>query len=95
VSDNTVVYRPDANQRLCEQKPLLGNNRDNRRTVFSVVRAAAVSGQRLGKHVPMEMDTNATIEEQCFLCGPCQDDITRPFGVICSVVSSMSQRATV
>jgi hypothetical protein len=37
--------------------------------------ARAVSKQRLGKHVPAETDTNATIEELCFLCGPCGDVI--------------------
>jgi hypothetical protein len=31
----------------------------------------AVSRQQLGKHVPAAKDTNATIEELCFLCGPC------------------------
>jgi hypothetical protein len=33
----------------------------------------AVSGQRLGKHVPAATNTNGTIEELCFLCGLCRD----------------------
>jgi hypothetical protein len=36
-----------------------------------------VSGQRLGKHVPAATDTNATIEEPCFLCGPCRGVIIK------------------
>jgi hypothetical protein len=36
-----------------------------------------VSGQRLGKHVPEATDTNATIEELCFLCGPFRDVISK------------------
>jgi hypothetical protein len=56
-----------------KQLPLLGNSRNidkrnNRKTMFSVVHAAAVSGQQLGKHVPSATSTN-TIEERCFLCG--------------------------
>jgi hypothetical protein len=30
----------------------------------------AVSGQRLGKHVPTATNPDATIEEICFLLGP-------------------------
>jgi hypothetical protein len=37
----------------------------------------AVSGQRLGKHIPAATDTNATIEELCFICGPCRDIISK------------------
>lgn len=37
----------------------------------------AVSGQRLGKHVPTVTDMNTTIEEPCFLHGPCQDVISK------------------
>jgi hypothetical protein len=95
---NIVTYRPVAKQTLCKQRPLLGNARNNGRTVFSVVRAEAVSGQRLSKHVPEAMDTNTTTEERCFLCCPCRDVITRTVGatssVDSSVVSSISQRAT-
>jgi hypothetical protein len=29
-----------------------------------------IAGQRLGKHVPATTDTNATVEEQCYQCGP-------------------------
>jgi hypothetical protein len=35
-----------------------------------------VSGQQLGKHIPAAMDTDATLEEWCFLCGLCQEVIT-------------------
>jgi hypothetical protein len=41
--------------------------------VFSVVRAAVVFGQRLGKHVPAAMSTNTTIKERCFQCGTYHD----------------------
>jgi hypothetical protein len=85
-----VPYRPVAKQCLCKQWPSLGNACNiyarNNRTVFTVVRAAAVSGQHLGKHVPVAMDTNATIEERCFLCGPCREVITRTVGAMCLVV---------
>jgi hypothetical protein len=37
----------------------------------------AVSGQRLGKHVPAATGTNATVEELCFLCGPCRDIVSK------------------
>jgi hypothetical protein len=30
----------------------------------------AVSEQRLGKHVPAETNTHATVVERCFRCGP-------------------------
>jgi hypothetical protein len=45
--------------------------------VFTVVRAAAVSGQQLGKYVPVAKNTNATIKELCFLYGPCRDVISK------------------
>jgi hypothetical protein len=45
--------------------------------MFSVASAAAVSGQRLGKHFPAETDTNTAIEERCFLCGPRRDVISK------------------
>jgi hypothetical protein len=82
-----------------KKRPLVGNARNihvsnNRRTVFSVVRAATVSGQRLGKHVPAAMDTKATLE-RCFLCSAYRDVITKTVGAVSSVVSSISQRATV
>jgi hypothetical protein len=61
-----AAYRPVAKQWLYKQRPLLGKARNihsgnNRRKVFSVVRAAAVSGQQLGEHIPAATDTNATI----------------------------------
>jgi hypothetical protein len=37
----------------------------------------AVSGQRLGKHVPAATNTSETIEELHFLRGPCQDVISK------------------
>jgi hypothetical protein len=40
----------------------------------------AVSGQRLGKHVPAATDTHAITEEWCFLCGPCRDFISKGQG---------------
>jgi hypothetical protein len=41
----------------------------------------------------MAMNTNATTEEQCFLCGLCQGVITRRVGAMSSVVSRISQQA--
>jgi hypothetical protein len=55
-------------------EPLLCNNHD----VGGYSRA--VSWQRLGKHVPAATDTNATIEQLCFLCGPCRDVISKGQG---------------
>jgi hypothetical protein len=50
------------------------------------VACTAVSGQRLGNQVPAAKDTNATIEERCFLRGSCRDVITRTVGAMSSVV---------
>jgi hypothetical protein len=36
--------------------------------------------QRLGKQVSAATDTNATIEELCFLCGPSRDVISKGQG---------------
>jgi hypothetical protein len=47
----------------------------------------AVFGQWLGEHVPAAADTNATIEELCFLCGPCRDVISKGQGQ--SLVTSL------
>jgi hypothetical protein len=61
----TVAYRPIAKWWLCKQQLLLGDgsqHEHNNRTMFSVVRAMAVSRQRLGKHVPMATNTHITIE---------------------------------
>jgi hypothetical protein len=33
---------------------------------FHIVACRPISGQQLGKHIPMATDMNATIEEQCF-----------------------------
>jgi hypothetical protein len=80
--DNTVTHRPTAKWWLCKQWLLLGNacnihTCNNRRMEFSVVCTVAVSGQWLSKHVPMAMDTNATMEEWCFLCDLCRDVISK------------------
>jgi hypothetical protein len=41
-----------------------------------------ISRQRVGKHVPAATDTNATIEERCFLCRPCRGVIARTVGAM-------------
>jgi hypothetical protein len=78
----------------CIQEPLLGNGSvntfpqqrirtekcySNRGTVFSVVRAADLATQRHGKHISEATIPDTTIEELCFLCGPCRDVITGRF----------------
>jgi hypothetical protein len=40
----------------------------------------AVSGQRLCRHVPAATYTKVTIEELCFICGPCRDVISKEQG---------------
>jgi hypothetical protein len=52
-----------------------------------VVRAEAASGLRFGKHDPAATDTNATIEERCFLCDLCREVITRTDSAMSSVVT--------
>jgi hypothetical protein len=59
----SVTYIPVAKRWLCKQRLLLGNARNiharnNRRTVFSVARAAAVGTQRCGKHNSNESKGN-------------------------------------
>jgi hypothetical protein len=44
-----------------------------------------VSKQWLSKHVPVETNTSATIEEQCFLLGPPQGYIVRTPGQLSAV----------
>jgi hypothetical protein len=47
------------------------------------VLTATVSGQRLGKHVPLarqQILNNATVETGCFLCGSCRDIISKGQG---------------
>jgi hypothetical protein len=75
-----VTYRLIAKRWLCKQRPLLGNARNNRRTVLYVVSAAAISGHRLSKHVPASTDTNVIIEERCFPRDPCRDIISKGRG---------------
>jgi hypothetical protein len=58
--------------------------------VFSVIRIAAVSKQRLGKHFLLATDTNAKIDERCSLCGPFRDVITRIVGSV-SLLSSAGE----
>jgi polyferredoxin len=38
---------------------------------------SAVSGQWLSKHVLATTDMNTTLQELCFLCGLCQDVISK------------------
>jgi hypothetical protein len=62
---SNVAHRSLAKWRLWKQHLLLGNAcnihaRNNRRTVFSVVCTAAVSGQQLSKNIPAATNTKAT-----------------------------------
>jgi hypothetical protein len=50
--------------------------------VFSVVSAAALSEQWLGKNVTAAMNTNTAIEERYFLYGPCRDVIRKGLNLI-------------
>jgi hypothetical protein len=52
-------------------EPLLCNDRE------SSGYTRVVYEQRLGKQVPASTDTNATTQELCFLCGPCQNVISK------------------
>jgi hypothetical protein len=54
-----------------------------------------VSGQRHGSHVPAATDTNATIEDLCFLCGPCRDVKSKGQGPSESRVEAGSNTSTV
>jgi hypothetical protein len=45
----------------------------------------AVSERRLGKHVPTETNTHATIDEVCFRCGPRRIFKKKTIGAIRSV----------
>jgi hypothetical protein len=54
---------------------------------------ATFSGKRLDKHVPTVTNTNATIEERCFLCGSRWYVIIRTVGAMNSVMISISQLA--
>jgi hypothetical protein len=49
----------------------------------------AVSGQRLGKHVPAATDMKAKAEELCLLCGPYRDIISKGQGP--NLVSSVRE----
>jgi hypothetical protein len=78
---SNVAYRPVAKRLLCKQRPLLGNARNiyapnNMRTVFPVVRTAAIAMQRRSKHMSTAKSPCATMEELCFLCGPWWDVIS-------------------
>jgi hypothetical protein len=61
--------------------------------VFSMVRAAAVSRQQLGKQFPGATDTNTAIEERRFLCGPCREVMTRSVGAMSSVQNCAGRKA--
>jgi hypothetical protein len=52
-----------------------------------------ISGQRLGKHVPVAKDTNVTIQELHFLCRLCQDVISKGQGqlIVISVQESVKR----
>jgi hypothetical protein len=41
-------------------------------------------GERVDKHVPAATYINATIEELCFLCGPCRDIISKGQRIVSS-----------
>jgi hypothetical protein len=71
-----MAYRPAAKHWLCKQRPLLGNARNNRITMFSVVCAATVAMQRRSKH------TSTTIEGLCFLRCPCQGVTLKTTGAV-------------
>jgi hypothetical protein len=45
----------------------------------------AVSEEWLSKHIPVETNMHATIEEWCFQCGPCKVVIKKRIGAIQSV----------
>jgi hypothetical protein len=73
MQNNKMVWRID---------PLPGGDAsnmladNNRRTVFSVVRAVVVATQRCGKHTSTATSPEATMEELCFLRGPCREGIS-------------------
>jgi hypothetical protein len=48
---------------------LLKRTRNNRRAVFSVVRAALVDKQRCGKHISAAVNQHTTIQEAVFSVG--------------------------
>jgi hypothetical protein len=45
-----------------------------------------VSQQRLGKHVPAEMNTHITTEERCLRCGPCPGVILKTIRLTSSFI---------
>jgi hypothetical protein len=53
-----------------------------------VVRAASISGKQPGKHVPAATDTNAAIEERCFVCAACREFITMAAGALSELSSA-------
>jgi hypothetical protein len=56
--DNIVAYLLKRRTAELEKQPLLANGSE----------PTFVSGQRVDKHVSAATETNATIEELCFLC---------------------------
>jgi hypothetical protein len=67
---NIVAYLLKARTAEPEKQPLLVNGSE----------PTFISGQQLSKHIPAAMDMNTTIEELCFLSGPCQDVISKEQG---------------
>jgi hypothetical protein len=61
--------------------------------MFSVVRAAAVTTQRYGKHLSAATNPDTTIEELCFIRGPCRDVISKgpSFSLVSSVRKSVKR----
>jgi hypothetical protein len=58
-----------AKQRLGKHIPAEANARNNRRTLFSVVRAARVANRRCGKHIFPAVNQYATTGEAVFSVG--------------------------
>jgi hypothetical protein len=48
----------------------------------------AISEQQLRKHVPAATNTQAAVEERCFLCGPCREIIPRTVGAMSGLSSA-------
>jgi hypothetical protein len=66
-----------ARQQLGKHIPAEANASNNRRAVFSVVRAALVATQRYGKYISAAVNQHATIEEAVFSVGAARGYVTR------------------
>jgi hypothetical protein len=62
--ESIVAYRPVAKRWLCKHLPFLGNGSVN---TFPL----------LGSRFLIIQQLDATVEELCFLCGPCRDVISK------------------